>query len=42
MKQTLDYEQIRQESLKQEDELESWLNELEGERNNRTKILWPR
>ncbi len=46
MKQTLDYEQLRQESLKQEEELESWLNELEGERNNRTKfftlsvILW--
>jgi hypothetical protein len=46
MKQTLDYEQLRQESLKQEEEMESWLKELEGERNNRANfftlsvILW--
>ena len=46
MKQTLDYEQLRQESLKQEEELESWLKELEEEENNRAKfftlsvILW--
>lgn len=39
MNQTLNYEQIRQESLKQEEELQAWFNELEEERKNRPKLF---
>lgn len=39
MNQTLNYEQIRQESLKQEEALQAWFNELEEERKNRPKLF---
>ena len=46
MDQTLNYEQIKQECLKQEEELQAWLKDLEEEENNRANfftlsvILW--